>query len=322
MARRIVHDHHGDGIDRRGFLECMAWVGTGIAWTVTGGVLSSRVFGQDSGQTKKGDFTFVQISDSHIGFSKEPNKDVVGTLRATVDRINALPERPELLIHTGDLTHLSKPEEFDTVNEVLKSAKVGRTIYVPGEHDVFSDDGKQYLDRYGKGTRGLGWHSFDHKGVHFVGLVNVANLKPGGLGALGNEQLEWLRKDVAGLADSTPVVVYAHVPLWTVYPKWGWGTEDSEQALASLKRFGSVTVLNGHIHQIMQKVEGNVTFHTARSTAFPQPEPGKAASPGPIKNVPADKLRGMLGLSRVNYVESRGALAIVDATLDGARKEG
>jgi len=322
MARRIVHDHHGDGIDRRGFLECMAWVGTGIAWTVTGGVLSSRVFGQDSDQAKKGDFTFVQISDSHIGFSKEPNKDVVGTLQATVDRINALPQRPELLIHTGDLTHLSKPQEFDTVAEVLKGAKVGKTIYVPGEHDVFADDGKQYLDRYGKGTRGLGWHSFEHKGVHFVGLVNVANLKPGGLGTLGTEQLDWLKRDVAGLADSTPIVVYAHVPLWTVYPKWGWGTEDSEQALASLKRFGSVTVLNGHIHQIMQKVEGNVTFHTARSTAFPQPEPGKAASPGPIKNVPADKLRAMLGLSRVNYAENRGALAIVDATLEGTRKEG
>lgn len=322
MAGRIVHDRHHDGIDRRGFLECMAWVGTGVAWTVSGGVLSSRVLAQDPGQTKKGDFTFVQISDSHIGFSKEPNKDVVGTLKATVDRINALPAQPELLIHTGDLTHLSKPEEFDTCAEVLKGTRAGRTVFVPGEHDVFSDDGKQYLERYGKDTRGLGWHSFDHKGVHFVGLVNVANLKPGGLGALGNEQLEWLRRDVAGLADSTSIVVYAHVPLWTVYSKWGWGTEDSEQALASLKRFGSVTVLNGHIHQIMQKVEGNVTFHTARSTAFPQPEPGKAASPGPIKNVPADKLRAMLGLSRVDYVENRGALAIVDATLETRGKEG
>jgi 3',5'-cyclic AMP phosphodiesterase CpdA len=322
MAREIIHDHHHDGIDRRGFLECMAWVGTGIAWTVTGGVLSSRLFGQETGLAKKSDFTFVQISDSHIGFSKEPNKDVVGTLRVAVDRINALPERPELLIHTGDLTHLSKPQEFDTVAEVLKGAKVGRTVYVPGEHDVFTDDGKQYLDRYGKETRGLGWYSFDHKGVHFMGLVNVANLKPGGLGALGVEQLDWLKRDVNGLAASTPIVVYAHVPLWTVYPKWGWGTEDSEQALALLKRFGSVTVLNGHIHQVMQKLEGNVTFHTARSTAFPQPEPGKAASPGPIKNVPADKLRGMLGLSRVDYVESRSTLAIVDPTLEEAAREG
>src|SRR5713226_3052890 len=217
MARPIAHDHHDDGIDRRGFLECMAWVGTGVAWTVSGGVLSSRVFGQETGADKKGDFTFVQISDSHIGFSKEPNKDVVGTLQATVDRINALPERPELLIHTGDLTHLSKPQEFDTRAEVLKGAKAGRTVYVPGEHDVFTDDGKQYLDRYGKGTRGTGWQSFDYRGVHFIGLVNVMNLKAGGLGTLGMDQLDWLKRDLAGKADSTPLVVYAHVPLWTVY---------------------------------------------------------------------------------------------------------
>jgi 3',5'-cyclic AMP phosphodiesterase CpdA len=315
MENRIGHDRDNDGIDRRGFLSCMAWVGTGIAWTVSGGILTSRVFGQEASEDKKGDFTFVQISDSHIGFTKEPNKDVTGTLERTVARINAMPARPDLLLHTGDLTHLSKPQEFDTVSEVLKSAKVGRTFYVPGEHDVFSDDGKQYLERYGKGTRGLGWHSFDHKGVHFVGLVNVANLKPGGLGVLGPDQLAWLKKDVAGLAGSTPIVVYAHVPLWTVYDKWGWGTEDSEQALSYLKRFGSVTVLNGHIHQVMQKVEGNVTFHTARSTAFPQPEPGKAASPGPIRNVPADKLRGVLGLTTVGYVERKSSLAIVDSTL-------
>src|SRR5206468_8018911 len=167
--------------------------------------------------------------------------------------------------------------------------------------DVFVDDGKAYLDRYGKGTRGTGWHSYDHRGVHFVGLVNVANLQPGGLGVLGPDQLEWLKKDLEGLGSSTPVVVYAHVPLWTVYPKWGWGTRDSEAALALLRRFGSVTVLNGHIHQVLQKTEGNVTFHTGRSTAFPQPQPGMAESPGPIKNVPADRLRGMLGLAEVRY---------------------
>ncbi len=315
MANPIDHDHPSDGIDRRGFLECMAWVGTGLVWTVCGGILSSRAFGADPQQAGKGDFTFVQISDSHIGFGKAPNKDVTATLQKAIEKINALPKRPDLLLHTGDLTHLSKAEEFDTVAEVLKSAKTGQTFYVPGEHDVFTDDGKQYLDRYGKGTRGTGWHSFDHKGVHFIGMVNVANLKPGGLGSLGQEQLDWLKKDVNTLGDSTPIVVYAHVPLWTVYPKWGWGTEDSAQGLSYLKRFGSVTVLNGHIHQILQKVEGNVTFHTARSTAFPQPEPGKADSPGPVKNVPAEKLRSTLGLSKVTYVESRGSLAIVDSTL-------
>jgi 3',5'-cyclic AMP phosphodiesterase CpdA len=242
-----------------------------------GGVLTSDVFGAE---VERGDFSFVQVSDSHIGFSKEPNKDVTGTLRLAVERINALKVRPELLIHTGDLTHLSKAAEFDTVDQVLKGAKVERRLYVPGEHDVFTDDAKAYLERYGKGTKGLGWHSFDYKGVHFAGLVNVANLKPGGLGTLGHEQLDWLKKDLEGLTDSTPVVIYAHVPLWSVYPKWGWGTADAQEALGLIRRFGSATVLNGHVHQVLQKVEGNVTFHTGRSTAFPQPEPGRRSRRG------------------------------------------
>jgi len=213
-----------------------------------------------------------------------------------------------------DISHLSKPEEFDTVDQILKSAKPQDVFYVPGEHDVLNDDGKQFLERYGKGSKGAGWYSFDKKGVHFIGLVNVMNLKAGGLGSLGAEQLEWLEDDVRHLSASTPIIVFAHIPLWSVYPEWGWGTEDSSQALGYLKRFGSVTVLNGHIHQTMQKVEGNVTFHTAASTAFPQPQPGKADSPGPMK-VPAGELRGLLGITGVNLVQGRDALAIVDSNL-------
>jgi len=315
MENRDHSRRAGDGIDRRGMLKCMAWVGTGVAWSMRGGVLTSRVFGQAAADPRA-DFSFVQLSDSHIGFAKEPNKDVTETLRLAVAKVNGMPQPPAFLLHTGDLTHLAKPEEFDTVAQVLKGAKVGQAYYVPGEHDVFTDDGKSYLARYGKGTRGAGWHSFDYKGCHVVGLVNVANLKPGGLGTLGKDQLEWLKMDLAGLAASTPVVLFAHVPLWTVYEKWGWGTDDAEQALSLLRRFGSVTVLNGHIHQAMQKVEGKVTFHTARSTAFPQPEPGKAESPGPLKNVAADRLRSVLGLASVRYTEKPGNLAIVDGTLE------
>jgi 3',5'-cyclic AMP phosphodiesterase CpdA len=294
----------------------MAWAGTGLVWTAGGGVLSSQALGQGVRRAEAGRFSFVQISDSHIGFGKDPYRQtVVATLQETVARINALPERPDFLIHTGDLTHLATPKEFDTVAEILKGVKVGHIFYVPGEHDVIGD-GSEYLKRFGKDTRGEGWYSFDHHGVHFVGLVNVASQGTDkGLGILGSEQLDWLKADLARLAASTPVVAFGHVPLWAVYPQWGWGTQDSAEALGYLKRFGSVTVLNGHIHQIAQKVEGNITFHTARSTGFPQPAPGQAPAPGPLKNVPAEKLRTMLGLTSVNYVAGRGPLAVVDRAL-------
>ena len=318
---RIECDIENDGVDRRGFLKCMAWAGTGMLWTMTGGVLASKILSPmtaAAAESPVGDFTFVQISDSHIGFAKEPNKDVIATLKQAIAKINALPAAPDFILHTGDLSHLSAPEEFDTLDQLLKSTRTGKIFYVPGEHDVLNDSGKQFRERYGKGSKGDGWYSFDHHGVHFIGLVNVMNLKPGGLGFLGPAQLDWLKDDVAPLSDSTPIVVFAHVPLWTIYPQWGWGTDDSGQALAMLKRFGSVTVLNGHIHQVQQKVEGNVSFHTALSTAFPQPQPGTAPSPGPMKNVPAGKLGSLLGVTRVNFVQGQKSLAIVDSTLAGS----
>jgi 3',5'-cyclic AMP phosphodiesterase CpdA len=315
MIENRVSNSNNDGVDRRGFLHCMAWAGTGLAWSVSGGVLTSRVLGQEPVKGKE-DFVFAQISDSHIGFNKPPYGDVVGTLKVAVDRVNAMKQAPSLVLHTGDLTHLAKPDEFDTVSQVLKGLTADKVAFVPGEHDVFTDDGKAYLERYGKGTKGTGWQSFDFKGVHFVGLVNVTNLKAAGLGVLGTDQLDWLKKDLAGLVDSTPVVVFAHVPLWTVYEKWGWGTEDGTRVLEMVKRFGSVAVLNGHVHQVLQKVEGTVTFHTARSTAFPQPEPGKAESPGPVKNLAADKVRAALGVRQVNFVATNGSLAVADSTLE------
>jgi 3',5'-cyclic-AMP phosphodiesterase len=316
LAKRITHDHNHDGIDRRGFLECMAWAGTGVLWTVSSGVLSSRAFGQNT-KSAKGELHFVQISDSHIGFNKPANPDVVGTLQATVDKINALPHEPEFMIHTGDLSHDSKEAQYDSMDQVLKGAKPKQIYYVPGEHDTSIDDGKLYLERYGKSVaaKGSGWYSFNHKDVHFVGLNNSAMLE--GLGKLGDEQLQWMESDLKGQPSSRPVVVFAHIPLWSVYPEWGWGTQDSERALSFLKRFGSVTVLNGHIHQVMQKVEGSITFHTAMSTAFPQPAPGTAKSAGPMK-VPDEKLKSVLGITDVQAVMKRHSLALVDSTLAGA----
>jgi plastocyanin len=308
-----------DGVDRRGFLKCMAWAGTGLVWKVAGGVPVSRLIaGGPRAAGEIGNLTFVQISDSHIGFDKGANPDVTATFQAAIDNINALPAEPDFILHTGDLSHLSEPSQFDTLDQVLKGAKRKQVFYVPGEHDVALDNGRLFLQRYGKGTQGGGWHSFDHKGVHFVGLVNVLNLKAGGLGLLGHQQLEWLERDLQAHSSSTPVVVFAHIPLWAVYPQWGWGTEDSAQALSCLRRFGSVTVLNGHIHQIMQKVEGNLTFHTALSTAFPQPVPGTAQAPGPLK-LPAEQLRKVLGLAHVHFLAGEHHLAVVDSTLAGTR---
>jgi Icc protein len=301
-------------IDRRGFLECMAWVGTGIVWTAAGGVLSSRTLAH-AGEASAGDFSFVQISDTHVGFKGEANPDATATLREAIAKINALPTPPAFVLHTGDLTHGQKPGAFDSVAEILKSVRAERVFYIPGEHDVFLDGGKEYLGRYGAGTvDGRGWQSFDYRGVHFVGLVNVLSYKASGLGGLGEEQLEWLEKDVQRLPSSAPLVVFTHVPLWALYPKWGWATADGERAIGYLKRFGSVTVLNGHIHQAMQKVEGTLTFHAAMSTAFPQPAPGTAPGPGPMK-VPEDRLRGLLGLREVSFVQGRSPLAVVDRTL-------
>jgi Icc protein len=309
-------------VDRRGFLRCMAWAGTGMVWTMSGGVPRSSIAGEEMPQAS--DLFFVQISDSHIGFNKAANADVTETMRKAVAKINALPTQPAFLLHTGDISQLSKPSEFDTADQVLKESRTKDVFFVPGEHDVATDNGASYLERYNKRVAGRtqpvagnGWYSFDHSGVHFIGLVNVMNLKAGGLGSLGADQLEWMEKDVKHLSASTPIVVFAHVPLWTVYPEWGWGTDDGARALGYLKRFGSVTVLNGHIHQTMQKVEGNVAFHTALSTAFPQPRPGTAPAPGPMV-VPAGHLSDVLGIREVRYLRHHNHLAIVDRTLSGA----
>jgi 3',5'-cyclic-AMP phosphodiesterase len=286
-----------------------------VLWTVSGGVPRSALLGASAmaAAPGSGGLTFVQISDSDIGFSNPPNTDTAGTLREAMEHVTQLKGNSSLLLHTGDVSHLSRAGQFDTAEQIIKSAGLD-THYVPGEHDVLDEDGKAFFERFTKGAS-KGYYSFDQQGVHFVGLNNVQDLKAGGLGNLGHDQLEWLDKDLRGHPRSQQIVVFAHIPLWTVYQEWGWGTDDSAQALSYLKRFGSVTVLNGHIHQIMQKVEGNVAFHTALSTAFPQPAPGTAPSPGPIKDVPPGKLRSLLGVTNVLQVHGKTHLAIVDTTL-------
>ena len=309
----MTSDDHNHGHSRRKVLECMTWAGTGVLWTIAGGVPTSMgIIDQALAAEPKG-LTFLQISDSHVGFDKPANPNALGTLEEAIGRVKALPVKPSFMIHTGDISHLSKVKEFDDADQMISQARLD-VHYVPGEHDLLDDEAKLYKERYGRGAKGAGWYSFDANGVHFIGLVNVVNLKAGGLGNLGDEQLEWLETDLKGRAASTPIVVFAHIPLWIAYKEWGWGTEDGARALEYLKRFGSVTVLNGHIHQVMQKVEGNVTFHTALSTAFPQPVPGTAPSPGPMK-VADDKLRTLLGITNVTFKQGDQRLAIVDQPL-------
>jgi 3',5'-cyclic AMP phosphodiesterase CpdA len=309
------NNDNGEGLSRRKVLECMTWAGTGVLWTVAGGVPQSLGLVGEAKAQAAGGLTFLQISDSHVGFDKPANPNALGTLEEAINKVKALPVKPSFMLHTGDITHLSKVSEFDDAERIISQARLD-VHYVPGEHDVIDDGVKLYGERYGRGTKGAGWYSFDANGVHFVGLVNVVELKAGGLGNLGNAQLEWLDDDLKARSASTPIVVFAHIPLWAVYPPWGWGTDDGERVLGFLKRFGSVTVLNGHIHQIIQKVEGNVTFHTARSTAFPQPAPGAAPSPGPMK-VDDDKLRTVLGIANVTFMPGQQRLAIIDAPLKG-----
>jgi Icc protein len=307
-----MSDDSNNEIDRRHALECMIWAGAGVVWTLSGGVPRSTLLG--SPQAAETGFSFLQISDSHVGFDKPANPNALGTLQEAIDKIRAMPAGPAFMIHTGDITHLSKPQQFDDADKVIGQAKLD-VHYVPGEHDIIDEaQGKAYLERYGRNAKGAGWYSFDQAGVHLIGLVNVVDLKAGGLGNLGAEQLAWLADDLMGKGDSTPIVVFAHIPLWTIAPEWGWGTGDSAQALALLARFGSVTVLNGHIHQLMQKVEGAVTFHTARSTAFPQPAPGTAPAPGPML-VPAGQLRSVLGVRSVIYQPGVQTLAITETAL-------
>ena len=304
--------------DRRGFLKCMAWAGTGALFAFDGGIGSSigldAALAAPAHRPPVAPFTFVQVSDSHLGFNKPANPDARATFREAIAKVQALSVKPDFIIHTGDISQLSRDDQFDDADQMLKATGLP-VFFVPGAHDMLDPDGgKAFLDRFGKGSRGAGWYSFDHRGVHFIALVNVADLKPGGMGNLGPEQLKWLKDDLAGRSSSTPIVVFAHIPLWTVYAEWGWGTDDAAQALKLLARFGSVTVLNGHIHQITQKVEGRIAFHTARSTAFPQPAPGTAPSPGPLK-VPAEQLHSMLGITDALLVRGHDRIALIDSTL-------
>jgi len=306
---------------RRRALGCLAaWTGAAVVWTFAGGV--PRALGATNGDKMQAApanaLTFVQISDTHIGFRKEANPDIVGSLRHAMADINALPQTPAFVVHTGDVSHLSKPEEFGQARELLQELRVDRVHAIPGEHDTIDDGVTGYLKYFDHDRNGKAFYSFDHSGVHFLALNNVLNFKAGTMASLGNEQIEWARNDLARVSRSTPIVVVGHIPLWTIWEPWGWGTEDAAQMMALLRPFGSVTVLNGHIHQVLQKVEGNVALHTAMSIAYPLPAPGAAGvgEPGPV-TVPAGELGKLLGTRRLSVVRGQQQLALIDTPLAG-----
>jgi 3',5'-cyclic AMP phosphodiesterase CpdA len=305
-------------VSRRKALQCMAFGGAGTLFALAGGVLTpvglAEAADDRHGAARLGKPLFVQISDSHIGFHKDANPDVNGTLSATIDLVNAMREQPALIVHTGDITHLSRPEEFDVAQQLLSRLRASELHTVPGEHDVADATVTEYFNRFGKASGNKGYYSFDHAGVHFVALVNVLEARDGGAGFLGDEQLAWASADLRGRSASTPIVVFAHMPLWNIYEPWGWRTSDADALLTELRRFGSATVLNGHIHQIVQKVEGNITFHTAPSTAYPQPAPGQGPGPGPLK-VAAEELAHRLGLTSVSLRTHPRTLLLSDTAL-------
>lgn len=299
-------------MSRRQLIRHSAWFGAAVGLAVVGGEVISSVAGCATAVEARPTLRFAQVSDSHIGFTGTANPDVTGSFSRAIDQINALGYTPDFVVHTGDLTHLATPGQFDQVSQMMTGLATPHVFTVPGEHDSVDDAGQKYRKAFGAGTRGDGWYSFDIAGVHVLALVNTLNLTK--LGHLGQDQLEFIEKDVAPLSDDTPIIVFSHIPLFAMYPDWGWGTDDATRALSYLRRFSSVTCLNGHVHQVFSKVEGNVTFHSGTTTAYPLPHPGQGPAPKPM-TLPAGKLHDALGVREVSYSEGQQALALKERTL-------
>jgi 3',5'-cyclic-AMP phosphodiesterase len=316
--RRDEQERRPDGMTRRQLIRHTAWFGSAVVLAVAGGEVISHIGGSSASPVAAAAaddphaLRFVQVSDSHIGFNGPANTDVAGSFSRAINQVNALGFRPDFVMHTGDLTHLSTPAQFDQVHQMLAGLNTGGVFTVPGEHDSVDDHGQKYRARFGAGSRGDGWYSFDTKGVHVIALVNTLALEK--LGHLGNDQMDFVRRDVAGLSSDTPIVVFSHIPLFAMYPTWGWGTDDATQALSYLRRFSSVTCLNGHVHQLFTKTDGNITFYSATTTAYPLPHPGQAPAPAPV-TLPAGQLGDALGIRQVSYQPGQHNLAVKDTKL-------
>jgi hypothetical protein len=224
------------------------------------------------------DFFFLQLSDTHWGFRGPANPEADTCLRTAVSTIRASREKPAFVVFTGDLTHTTddakerraRMAEFRAIVSELEGT---RLVFLPGEHDAAPDRGEAYDAAFGAPNQ-----AFSHEGVSFVTLDNAS--APGG--ALGDAQLDWLATEVARVPPDMPLVVFAHRPLFDLYPEWEWATKDGARALEILARHGNVTVFYGHIHQEHHTVTGRITHHSARSLIFPLPAPGAAPKRAPL----------------------------------------
>jgi len=304
------------GPNRRDFLKGVVAAGGGAAWALASGARIPHALAAAAPITQAAiapDFTIVEISDTHLGFTKAANPHVTETFEEVIQRLNALPQQPAFVVHTGDHAHNSKPSELDTAKQLLGTIKVDRTFSIPGEHDVFLDQGRAYRSLFAKGAIGTGYWSLDYNGVHFIGLVNDAGALGTAQGTLGPTQLAWIKQDLSSISSDTPLILFSHVPLLPVYVPWGWSTSDSDSLLAIVSRFNAVTALNGHIHQRVTKASGNVVMHTSNPTSFPDHAPGQG-TPTPL-TVPSTVLPSRLGFRIAAFVSGAARPAVIDITL-------
>ena len=276
------------GFDRRDFMK-LAGLGGVVFASGLGALAPGRPAWGAEKQGAQQDFFFVQLSDSHWGFSGPPNPDAAGTLKKAVAAVNSLDQQPDFIVFTGDLTHTTddakeRRRRMAEFRDIAGGLKVKTVRFMAGEHDAALDRGEAYQEFFGKLN-----YTFDHKGVHFLVIDNVSDPAA----AVGPAQLQWLKGDLAQLDKETPIVVLTHRPLFDLYPQWDWATRDGAAVVDLLMPFEYVTVFYGHIHQEHHHMTGHIAHHAAKSLIFPQPAPGSQPKRAPVPWDPAAPYRGL-----------------------------
>ena len=268
-------------IDRRDFLKLAGLGGVVFASSLGPWGRAFAAAGQD--------FFFVQMTDTHWGFEGPPNPEAKNTLKRAVAAVNGLKKQPDFIMFTGDLTHAAdndaeRHKRMTDFKAIVSELKCKDVRFIPGENDAGLDNGAMYTTMFGAGH-----YSFDHKGVHFVALDNVSD--PNGL--IGENQLEWMHADLAKIDKSHPVVVFAHRPLFDLYPSWDWATKDGGKAIEILASYENATVFYGHIHQEHHQMTGKIAHHAAESLIFPFPLAGSQPKRSPVPWDAAHPFKGL-----------------------------